>query len=755
MAVTKKIKLRTLLLGMMLSLLFCGLIFRTYHLQIVEASTLRAMAERSWISNKELIPKRGTIYDRNGNILAQDGPAYTVAVNPELIAKVGTADEVVKILSSALEMNTPEGMQKLLDAVTAKNKEGKYLVQKEIRNEGWKIDSALKDKIVERFGGEKQMNRMGVYMIEEQKRYYPSNELAAHVLGYMDKDGNPRSGVEYRYHELLKGTPGSIHYIKDLLGYELPDGEVGFEPAVDGKSIRLTIDQNIQSYIEQALLAAYEKYEPKSMSAIAVNPKTMEILGMANLPVFNPNRYWDFASQADFYNHAVLSLYEPGSTFKIVTLAAAEEEGLFHPDDTFQSGSISFPEWGSKRIHDHNRTGWGEITYLEGLKRSSNVAFVKLGYEKLGKEKLSEYIHAFGFGQPTGIDLPGEGVGDVDFRYPIEVANATFGQGVTVTVLQQIAAVSAIANGGTLMKPYLLKEVIDPETGEVIERTEPQAVRRVVSEETARKVAEYLEQVVADREIGTGRDAYIEGYRVAGKTGTAQVVENGTYASDKWLVSFVGFAPVENPRIALIVIADEPKVDDYRMAGRVLPPVFKEIMEKSLHYLGVTANFPTDAAVANGTRPAETPDFVGRTPDEARNLAARSGFELEVYGNGERVVRQFPAPGTDAGTGQRMYALTEPADDIGFPDLTGMSLRDALDLCALWGALCTAEGEGYVTEQVRSRQENGLHVTLRLKPRREQTDAGAETREESLGELPADDGPSEGSAGAETPEASL
>jgi len=418
------------------------------------------------------------------------------------------------------------------------------------------------------------MNRMGVYMIEEQKRYYPSNELAAHVLGYMDKDGNPRSGVEYRYHELLKGTPGSIHYIKDLLGYELPDGEVGFEPAVDGKSIRLTIDQNIQSYIEQALLAAYEKYEPKSMSAIAVNPKTMEILGMANLPVFNPNRYWDFASQADFYNHAVLSLYEPGSTFKIVTLAAAEEEGLFHPDDTFQSGSISFPEWGSKRIHDHNRTGWGEITYLEGLKRSSNVAFVKLGYEKLGKEKLSEYIHAFGFGQPTGIDLPGEGVGDVDFRYPIEVANATFGQGVTVTVLQQIAAVSAIANGGTLMKPYLLKEVIDPETGEVIERTEPQAVRRVVSEETARKVAEYLEQVVADREIGTGRDAYIEGYRVAGKTGTAQVVENGTYASDKWLVSFVGFAPVENPRIALIVIADEPKVDDYRMAGRGLPPGF-------------------------------------------------------------------------------------------------------------------------------------------------------------------------------------
>lgn len=755
MAVTKKIKLRTLLLGGMLSLLFCGLIFRTYQLQVVEASALRAMAERVWISNKELIPKRGTIYDRNGNILAQDGPAYTVAVNPELIHKMGTADKVVEILSSSLGMNTPEGMQKLLAAVTAKNKEGKFLVQKEIRNEGWKIDPSLKDQIVERFGGEKEMNRMGVYMIEEPKRYYPSNELAAHVLGYIDKDGNPRAGIEYRYHELLNGKPGSVHYIKDLLGYELPDGEVGFEPAVDGKSIRLTIDQNIQSYIEQALLAAYEQYKPKSMAAIAVNPQTMEILGMANLPAYNPNRYWEFASQADFYNHAVLSLYEPGSTFKIVTLAAAQEEGLFRPDDKFQSGSITFEEWGGRRIHDHNRSGWGEITYLEGLKRSSNVAFVKLGYEMLGKEKLSEYIRAFGFGQPTGIDLPGEGVGDVDFRYPIEVANATFGQGVTVTVLQQIAAVSAIANGGTLMKPYLLKEVIDPETKDVIERTEPQAVRRVVSEETARKVAEYLEQVVADQEIGTGREAYIEGYRVAGKTGTAQKVENGTYANDKWIVTFAGFAPVENPRIALIVLADEPKVDDYRMAGRVLPPVFKEIMEKSLHYLGVTANFPTDGAAAGGARSEKTPDFVGKTPEEARNLAARHGFALDVFGNGGRVVRQFPAPGTEVGGGQRMYALTASADEIRFPDLTGMSLRDALDLCALWGASCTAEGEGYVIEQRQSVQDDGLHVSLRLKPRRVQTNAEETAQEEAHQEPPTDAGPSEDTDEAETPDASV
>jgi len=542
---------------------------------------------------------------------------------------------------------------------------------------------------------------------------------------------------------LLRGTPGQLITEKDQRGNELPNAKVSLDPAINGKKLKTTIDLQIQSYIETAMEQAYEQWKPKYMSVIAADPKTGEILGMANRPNFNPNEYWSFDSQGDFFNYAVGAQYEPGSTFKLVTLAAAIEEGIFKPDDSFVSGSIQVP---GARLHDHDNNGWGRITYLEGLKRSSNVAFVKLGYEQLGSEKLLDYINRFGFGQRTGINIPGEAKGLVQIRYPADVATATFGQGgISVTTVQQIAAFSAIANGGKLMWPHVVKEIIDPDTNETIETFGPREVRQVVSPETAYKVSEYLEQVVSDQKIGTGRNAYIDGYRVAGKTGTANVVVNGKYASDQWLVSFIGYAPVEDPRIVIAVVADRPELGgNYHRGSNVTIPVFREIMAQSLRYLGVMANENEKVTVSGKDASLTVPDLTGMNVAAARNEADRRQLKFEVLGSGNRVAVQFPEPGTETGPFQRMYLLTEEISRIHMPNLEGKPLRDALEICSLLGKSCRYSGEGYVVRQTGG--DDG-EISLELSP---QFVPAAEMSAEDDAEQNGASAPEDDSAGSET-----
>ncbi|GIQ67964.1 stage V sporulation protein D [Xylanibacillus composti] len=730
----KKVTLRSLLIGGGFTLLFVALMFRMYYLQVVEASVLLDGAKEIWSSSRELNPQRGAILDRNGKVLVQDGPAYTVAVNPALINKLNMGDAVVNVLAPALGMDDPSGRLKLIEKVNEKNARGEYYKQREIRNEGWKIDGDTAALIRE---GMEEKGLEGIYLIEEQKRYYPTEELAAHVLGYRGLDGTAALGLEFTYDETLKGIPGMIRYDRDRLGYELPNSKAIYEPAVDGKSLRLTIDENIQVYIEQAMQETWEKYRPKAITAVAVDPQTMEVLGMANMPTFNPNTYWDYESQQDFFNSAISGIYEPGSTFKIVTLSAAVEEGIFNPNATYQSGSIRVP---GATIHDHNYSGWSEITYLEGLKRSSNVAFVKLGYEQLGYEKLNQYILDFGFGEKTGIDLPGEQSGRINFRgnIPSEVATATFGQGrVSVTAIQQVAAISAIANGGKLMEPILVKEVLEQGTGKVVSRTTPKVVRQVVSPETAEQVSEYLEGVISDQEVGTGRKAYIEGYRIAGKTGTAQKVVNGRYSqNNEYVVSFVGFGPVEDPRIALIVIVDEPRLGDYREGGDVVAPLFKEIMSKSLRYLGVAAKEPAERLVL--AMPDTTvPQLEGFTRLAAENELLRRAMDMEWIGTGDTVLRQFPEAGGTAVPGDTVLLLSSEPKDTHLPDLTGKSLRDALQVTALLEYETTVDGQGFVVHQSVTGNRS-VHIVLRPPGEPyDYTPAGEEQIEESPeGEMP-------------------
>jgi len=730
---TKRIKLRTLLMGGLFTLLFVGLIVRVYWVQVVKADFWAAQAMKTWITSETIRQDRGMLLDRDGKVLAADAAAYTIAVSPKQIALLDEKNPQWK-LAARIEskLNVVLGTDKLTlrDMITSTREDGSLLDQREVRPDGWKVDKAVRDRL-EAFREElRKMTKtknVGLYFIEEKKRYYPNDSLASHILGYENKDGVAIMGLEKKLDELLKGESGFIKYQKDGTRTKLPGGEIEVKQAVDGKNIALTIDRTIQFYIDEALRKAYADFKPVSITAIAADPKTMEILGMSSYPNFNPNAYWEKAGdQAAFNNHAIQSLYEPGSTFKIVTLAAAVEEGYFKPDDIYQSGSIKYSAK-DKPVRDHNWNGWGPISYLDGLKHSSNVAFVKLGYEMLGKQKLVEYITNFGFGQKTGIELPNEVSRSFSLDYPSEVATATFGQGkVLVTPIQQVAAVAAVANGGKLMVPHIVKSITDPASGEK-QVTEPQVVRQVISEETSRKVGEYLEQVVSDKEIGTGHKAYIPGYRIAGKTGTAQKVSKGgakkegsDYSADKYVVSFIGYAPVEDPKIVLFVLIDEPKVENAG-GGSVAGPIFKEIMGQSLLHLGVHPDLPKDNKDAGASDDAEAarevtaivPDVTGMTVAQAQAAIKQRAFPVGVLGKGTKVLQQLPKASSVLPTSQRVYLLTDTkAGNV--PDLKGLSLRDALEMCSLLQVVCTVEGQGYVVSQKAAKVDDKwtLHLTL-------------------------------------------
>jgi len=751
---TRRVKKRSLLLGGFMTLFFVGLLIRVYWVQVANADFWAEQARRTWITSDTIPQERGVIRDRMGRVLVDDGSAYTVAVGPDTLDKLekafpslGITERIVAELHDVLG----KPVQDLRKLVAKRNDKGELYQQVEVRSEGWKVDrevyetlSAFREHLRQLTG---QQN-VGLYFLEDRKRYFPNGSLAAHVLGYESKEGRGIGGILQRYAEELEGRPGKIVYQQDGIRTQLPGGEVEVQQAVNGVNITLTIDRDIQYYIEEALKETYEKYQPAGAAAIAMDPKTGEILGMASLPTYDPNRYWE-ADPAAFRNNAIQSLYEPGSTFKIVTLAGAVEEGLFDPEEIYKSGSIRVANY---TIRDHNNgAGWGEITYLEGLKRSSNVAFVKLGYEKLGADKLLEYIKAFGFGNRTGIELPAEEAGAVTIRkqYATEVATAAFGQGrLQVTAIQQLAAVAAIANDGKLMKPYLVKSVTDPQTGSTV-HTEPTVVRQVISAESSRRVGEYLEQVVSDREIGTGRNAYIPGYRVAGKTGTAQKVVDGKYAEGKYIVSFIGYAPVDDPRIVLYVVIDEPQ-DEMAAGGSVAAPVWKRIMEQSLHHLGIFPEQPVQEAAqvlsaSSGPVTAEVPDVTGMRVSEAKTVLRAKSLSAEVVGKGGVVVRQLPAAGGVLPASQRVYLLTE-GKGSGVPDMRGMPLRDALELCALLEADCAVQGTGYVIGQDAEQADGKWSVSLMLAP--QGRDAGAAETPEDAEEGGAD-GSGNGGSGAQ------
>lgn len=606
---------------------------RLGYVQFFLGDDLTSKAKSLWSRQISFEPERGEIVDRNGVALATNISAPTVYVVPRQIKDPATAAEQ---LATVLEAD--------------KQTIYKELIQKEMSvrlPEGRKISHEKAKKV-------RALDIDGVYIGEDSKRSYPYGNYLSHVLGFAGIDNQGLIGLELEYDDELKGSKGSVQYYSDAKGQRMNDMADDYEAPVNGNDLKLTIDTKVQTIIERELDIAEQTYDPDSIIAIAMNPKTGEILGMSSRPGFDPADFQNVSSEVYNRNLPIWSAYEPGSTFKIITLAAALEEGKVDlQKDTFHDPG--YADVDGTKLKCWKRGGHGAQTFLEVVQNSCNPGFVSLG-EKLGKDTLFKYIKNFGFGEKTGIDLQGESKGilfNLNRVGPVELATTAFGQGVAVTPIQQVAALSAAINGGTLYTPYVASELIDPSTGEVIMKKEPVAKRKVISEATSKKIREALESVVAQ---GSGGKAFVEGYRVGGKTGTAQKASGGRYLENNFIVSFIGFAPADDPELVVYVAVDNPK-GTVQFGGVVAAPIVGSIMGDSLRALGVKERkgqlekeykYPENPLI-------EVPDLVGLTKKEISEVFLN--LKIEPSGSGDTVIKQSPEPGTKVKDGStiRLY----------------------------------------------------------------------------------------------------
>ncbi|MHA0855844.1 stage V sporulation protein D [Paenibacillus sp. CMAA1364] len=615
--------------------LFTALIGRLAYVQFGQGKELTAKAEELWRRNLPFTAKRGEILDRNGISLAYNVSSPTVWAIP---VQIQDPESTARILSPLLGMSQENILKKISK---------KRSMNEKLQPGGRKITLELAQQI-------RDLKLPGIIVAEDNKRYYPYGDLAAHILGFTGIDNQGITGVEQRYDDKLKGLNGNISYLSDAAGRLMPGSSEKYAQPKDGLSLELTIDKSIQSIIERELDQAMVQFQARGSWAIAMNPKTGEILGMASRPGYEPAHYQDYAPDIYNRNLPIWMTYEPGSTFKIITLAAALEEkkvDLQH-DTFFDPGYVKV---GGATLKCWKRGGHGSETFLEVVENSCNPGFVALG-QRLGKETLFKYIKNFGFGTKTGVDLNGEGNG-ILFKLPrvgpVELATTSFGQGVSVTPIQQVAAVSAAINGGNLYKPYISKAWINKENNTIVEENKPELIRRVISEETSKQVREALESVVAK---GTGRPAFIDGYRVGGKTGTAQIVVNGRYSASEHIVSFIGFAPADDPQIVVYTAVDNPK--GIQFGGVVAAPIVQNILEDSLHYMKVPERQDQlEKEYRYGEIPIVTvPDLVGATVQDLYE-DLNMNFNLSKSGNGTNVVSQAPKPGSrvEQGSTIRIY----------------------------------------------------------------------------------------------------
>ncbi|WP_017471797.1 stage V sporulation protein D [Amphibacillus jilinensis] len=613
---------------------FFVILTRLMYVQFVEGPALTESAETSWSRDIKFEAKRGKILDRNGEVLVDNISAPTVMLVPR---QVEDKEEVSVQLAAILDVET-----KLLDGYLAQDTnivrfaEGRKLSE----------DQAIAIQ---------QLGLSGVYLAEDSKRYYPNDHMLAHVLGFSGIDNQGLVGLELYHDEQLSGMPGRLSFYSDAKGKRLPHLSDTYEAPLDGNDLHLTIDLAVQTIIERELDIAEATYQPDGAWALAVDPNTGAVLGMASRPSFDPDQYQDVDPSVYNRNFPIWSTYEPGSTFKIITLAAALEEKLvdLEEDEYYDSGMI---EVGGAKLHCWKHGGHGQQTYLEVVQNSCNPGFVTLG-QALGTERLFSYIDAFGFGQKTNIDLAGESSGilfDPEKVGPIELATTSFGQGVSVTPIQQVMAVSAAVNGGYLYQPYIVDRWVDSKNNQTIEQVSPQLKHQVISEETSMEVKLALESVVAK---GTGRGAYVDGYRVGGKTGTAQKVgSNGRYLENNHIVSFIGFAPADDPQIVVYLAIDNPK-NTVQFGGVVAAPIVGDIIEDSLSALGVERRdsglekdyqWPDQPLV-------EVPDLIGLTENDLVQYLTQ--LAIETVGKGEHVIEQAPAPGTKVPMGETIRIL--------------------------------------------------------------------------------------------------
>ncbi len=612
------IQRRLVVLLSIILIYFIALFIRLAYLQIFNSGTLVDRAESLWSRNLPIEGQRGIIYDRNHDAIVENEVAPSVIVIPKQVTDV---DRTSEVLAEVLEVSVEEAKRHVTHGVSIER----------IQPEGRKLS-------LEQVQAIQEANLDGVYLVNDVKRSYPYGNLLAQTIGFTGIDNQGITGLEYVYNDYLMGENGVWKYFSDAKGNSLPQFSDDYAPASRGLDIELTIDLHLQEILEREFDNAVAKYDPDQMIGIIMDPNTGEILAMASRPTYDPENYQDYDQEIFNRNLPIWSTYEPGSTFKIVTFSAALEEGVMKLEDRFFDPGYAIVD--GVRIRDWKAGGHGDQSMLEVIMNSCNPGFIELG-QRLGKEKLFEYIRAYGFNEKTGVDMLGESQGIIfnpDNIGNVELATSSFGQGNSVTPIQLVTAVSAAVNGGNLMQPYIVKRMLHPYTNEVLYEREPSIKRSVISEETSETMRYALEMVGAQ---GSGKGAYIDGYRVGGKTGTAQKAKDGAYISGEYILSFVGIAPMDDPQLVVYVAIDNPK-NTVQYGGVVAAPIARSILAEALPYIGVE---PREEQIEKkylwtDTKYVTVPDFVGKEPKEIESSYL---YNIEYHGEGTKVISQQPA----------------------------------------------------------------------------------------------------------------
>lgn len=677
-----KSKKRLLVLMVLVLALFVALSAKMAYVVFAQGEELQKKAVLQQTRDLVVSAERGSILDRNGNVLAKSANADTVVLRPKELAK-GNVDSIVSILSEMLEIDEETVRKKATD--TAKS-------------EVWlarQIDENIANEL-------RKLNLPGVYFTVDVKRYYPNSSFLTQTLGFTSVDGVGIEGIEAYYDKYLAGQPGRIVSETDVDGRKIPLAEQDYIPPVDGYDVVLTVDEVIQSFLEKELETAIEQQNAIGAWGVVMEPRTFEILAMECIPDYDlndiPNDDIDTLLELS-RNRIIADVYEPGSTFKVITAASALDSGAITMDSTFNcSGSKivagqQIKCWRYPRSHGHQ-------DLFEAAQHSCNVAFMEMGLS-MGTETFYDYIYDFGFGQPTGITFPADQGGIVMAEKYVkegDLARIAFGQSIAVTPLQLISSVSAVVNGGFLYQPQIVKALQNSE-GEIIEEYEPKLISQPISSQTSALMCDILESIVTE---GSGKNCYIPGYNVGGKTGTAQKYdENGQVMRGLHISSFIGFAPADDPQLIVLIIVDEPNVP-VDFGSIVAAPYVKNVLYESLQYLGVERKYE------EGKEPQEVtvPNITGMSIDEAIKALKDAGLDYLVDGTGN-VIEQMPAPDTTVlkGTTVLLYMDEKTLEQdmtgkVVVPDLLGLSVVDATKVLKDFDLTIEIHGQGIATYQM-------------------------------------------------------
>lgn len=677
---------RIAILAVVIAFLFSIDAFRVFYISTVKGDEYSAKAESQQLSDTEIEAKRGSIYDSDGNVLAQSATTWDIFLDSKNITDK-SRDKLVNGLAKILKLDD-EGKAELLEK---SKKDTHYVVVAE------QVENDIKEKIAS-FKIKNKFSSM-IGMEQNTKRYYPYGEFASNVLGFTGDDNQGLYGLEYYYENELKGTNGRIITVKDAQKHNLPtDYETSID-AVDGNSLVLSLNQNIQYTLEKNLSATMNEYKAKGAYGVVMNCKTGAVLAMASLPDYDCNEPYKLtysknikaiekitdkdekvaakseAIQNQWNNFVTSSTYEPGSVFKTFIAAAALEENIVNLNTTYTcTGSIRVKDY-VMRCHYH--PGHGTETFTQGLENSCNPFFITVG-QKLGVHNYFKYFEAFGFTQKTGIDLPGEAGSQYykENQYGIvELSSASFGQSNSLTPIQLCTGLCAIANGGTLLKPYVVDHIIDA-NGNTVKKTQPTEVRRVISEDTSKKVRGMMKSVVDN---GTGKNGYVAGYRVGGKTGTSTKLAESTNGKTKYIVSFAAIAPSDDPQVAMIIIMDEPNED--LGGGALCAPIAAQVVETCMQELNIEPEYDEKESK---NLSVFTPNVIGKSVNDAKSALNSKNLKCKIVGNGKKVVRQSPASSSTIPTNGTvvLYTTDEEKQIVTVPDFSGLTISEANTLAS-------------------------------------------------------------------------